>query len=286
MVKGKVSVIIPCYNQGKYLMESVGSILNQSHTNWECVIVNDGSTDETLSIANQLSSTDSRIKVVTQLNMGLSSARNHGISSSNGEYILPLDADDKISDTYLEKALKQFEIHPNTKLVYCKADRFGDIEESWDLPEYIYENLIWSNCIFCSAVFKRADYDSTKGYNPNMKYGMEDWDFWLQLLKKDDMVYRIEETLFHYRYTGTSMVSRMMDDKKDEMYHQLVKNHPEIYSQYFNDLLVFHKKYEEVQRQLEDTASALLSVRASWAYRIGKIILKPFSHIRNHVINH
>lgn len=283
MATAKVSVIIPCYNKGNYLREAVESVIKQSYSNWECVIINDGSTDKTHDVAKQLCEMDERIKVVIQLNMGPSMARNNGIAVSDGEYILPLDADDKISDTYIEKALKQFEKHPDTKLVYCKADRFGEIEEPWELPEYKYENFIWSNCIFCSAIFRRTDYDNTNGYNPNMKYGMEDWDFWLQLLKKDDIVFRIEETLFHYRYCNSSMVSQMMK-YRDEMYHQLTLNHPEIYAQYFNDVLVFHKKYEEAQRQLNNTISILSSVKSSWAYRIGKIILKPLSYIRNYAI--
>ena len=108
-------------------------------------------------------------------------SRNNGIRSSNGKYILPLDSDDLIEPTYLEKAVNYHEENKDVKVVYCKADRFDQKRESWNLPEYKYEDDIWTNRIFCSAVYKRSDFDKTIGYNPNMKGGYEDWDFWLSL---------------------------------------------------------------------------------------------------------
>src|SRR5665647_803926 len=93
----KVSVIIPCYNQGHFLNESVGSVLAQTYTNWECIIVNDGSTDNTESIALARSQKDSRIKYIKKENEGLSSARNRGLDEASGDFIQFLDADDMIA---------------------------------------------------------------------------------------------------------------------------------------------------------------------------------------------
>ena len=92
----KVSVIVPCYNQAQYLDEALQSILNQSFTDWECIVVNDGSKDNTEFISNEWIKKDSRFKYVYQDNGGLSNARNVGIKKAEGEFILPLDADDKI----------------------------------------------------------------------------------------------------------------------------------------------------------------------------------------------
>ena len=176
--------------------------------------------------------------MLEQENQGLAMSRNNGIRASNGKYILPLDSDDLIEPTYLEKAVKYHEENPDTKVVYCKADRFDQKNESWDLPDYKYEDEIWTNRIFCSAVYKRCDYDKTIGYNPNMKGGYEDWDFWLSLLDRDSKVYRIPEVLFHYRFQRNSMVTKS-DTMRPELYRKIYHNHPHIYEDYIQDIILY-----------------------------------------------
>ena len=119
----KVSVIIPCYNQGHFLDEAVDSILEQTYANIEIIVVNDGSTDEdTIRRLNNLDS--EKATVVTTANQGLAAARNNGILKSNGEYILPLDADDLIAPDYLEKAVAAIAKDPDAGIVYCRAKSF------------------------------------------------------------------------------------------------------------------------------------------------------------------
>ena len=96
-----ISIIVPCYNQAHFLNEVLQSVLDQSYSNWECIIVNDGSPDNTEEIALVWCTKDKRFRYVKKENGGLSSARNAGITISQGEYILPLDADDKIYPSYL-----------------------------------------------------------------------------------------------------------------------------------------------------------------------------------------
>ena len=170
-----ISIIVPCYNQAEYLPETLNSVLAQTYSNWECVIVNDGSPDNTDTIAKGYLKKDNRIKYVYQENKGLATARNTGICNSIGEYILPLDADDLIAPTYIEKAIDRFSQFPETKLVYCKGHTFGSSNHPMVLADYDYDTFIWGNCIFCSALYRRSDYDKTPGYNANMVYGLEDW---------------------------------------------------------------------------------------------------------------
>ena len=233
-----VSVIVPCYKQAHLVSQTLDSVLNQSYKNWECIVVNDGSPDNTSEVVNTYVSKDSRFHLLEQENQGLAMSRNNGIRASNGKYILPLDSDDLIEPTYLEKAVKYHEENPDTKVVYCKADRFDQKNESWDLPEYKYEDEIWTNRIFCSAVYKRCDYDKTIGYNPNMKGGYEDWDFWLSLLDRDSKVYRIPEVLFHYRFQRNSMVTKS-DTIRPELYRKIYHNHPNIYEDYIQDIILY-----------------------------------------------
>lgn len=103
-----VSIIVPCYNQAQYLPEALQTVLEQTYQNWECIIVNDGSPDNTELVAKEWLAKDSRFKYIYKENGGLSSARNVGIENSKGEFILPLDADDKISNNYLEECVLKF----------------------------------------------------------------------------------------------------------------------------------------------------------------------------------
>lgn len=274
-----ISIIVPCYNQAEYLPETLNSVLAQTYSNWECVIVNDGSPDNTDTIAKEYLKKDNRIKYIYQENKGLATARNTGICNSIGEYILPLDADDLIAPTYIEKAIDRFSQFPETKLVYCKGHTFGSSNHPMVLADYDYDTFIWGNCIFCSALYRRSDYDKTPGYNANMVYGLEDWDFWLYLLKKDDVVYRIDEVLFYYRVKEVSMVKELVSHHLEDNLIQLCKNHPDIYKPYNNRLVLYHSYLEEIERLKKE----INKIQSSRVYRLGSALKRPFSCIKNRV---
>ena len=276
MGNGKVSVIVPCYKQAEFLMETLDSVLAQTYSNWECVIVNDGSPDNTDEVADRYLTQDRRFKYIKQQNSGPSAARNTGIENSCGEFILPLDADDLIAPTYLEKAVEVFNKDENTKLVYCKADKFGLVNGPWVLNNYDYGHFIWDNCIFCTAMFKRSDYFKTGGYNVNMTCGLEDWDFYLSLLKKDDVVHCLNETLFHYRIKDLSRTTEMQKQSQQEMLIQIFNNHADIYEPFMERLIIYYRESQKVQM----LKASLDSIRSSHAYRLGKLLLKPFSWLK------
>lgn len=275
-----VSIIVPCYKQAEYLPVTLNSVLAQTYPNWECVIVNDGSPDNTEEVAKRYVKLDARFRYVFQENKGVSKARNKGITNSDGEYILPLDADDLIGSTYLEKAIRRFEEFPETKLVYCKAELFGEKNGFWDLDTYDYDSFIWVNCIFCTAMYRRDDYNKTQGYNVNMVHGYEDWDFWLTLIKKEDVVYRIDEILFYYRIKNDSRNSNVDIQYLRECLVQLCNNHPEIYDQYKGNVLLYHTELE----RLSNYEDGYYGIQRSYAYRLGKLLLKPFSWIRRNKV--
>jgi glycosyltransferase involved in cell wall biosynthesis len=221
-MNNKISIIVPCYNQAQYLDECLQSVLDQIYQNWECIIVNDGSPDNTEEIAIKWTEKDSRFKYLKKENGGLSSARNKGIENAKGKYILPLDSDDKISTTYLSEAINIFDQEPNTVLVYCNAWLFGGEDGLWDLPEYNYFNLLFSNHIFCSGIFKKEDWIKVDGYDENIKAGHEDWDFWLRILNKDSIVVKLPITGFYYRKKQESMIN---DFAKNHKKFQAVNNY-------------------------------------------------------------
>ena len=154
MKKGLVSVIMPCYNQGNYLPEALESIISQTYPNWECIIINDGSTDHSERVAKEYCQKDSRIRYIYQENAGVIAARNHAVSESLGEFILPLDADDTVSCHYLEKAVHVLTTDPSCKIVYGKGWLTGEKNEPFILPPFSIEGLLRDNCIFNSAIYR------------------------------------------------------------------------------------------------------------------------------------
>ena len=116
-----VSVIVPAYNSEAWIGECLDSVLAQTYPNWECVVVDDGSTDGTLAIAESYAQRDSRIRCLRQENQGPSVARNTAVAHSHGEYILPLDADDMIASQFVENAVQYHESHPETTIVCCNV---------------------------------------------------------------------------------------------------------------------------------------------------------------------
>lgn len=274
-MKGKVSIIIPAFNSGEFIAETLESVLGQTYENWECVVVDDGSKDNTSEIVKKYCFLDSRFIYFFQENQGPSIARNHGIAQSTGDFILPLDGDDIIEKTYIEKSVSHFHSYPQTKLIYCKAQLFGAEQGAWALPDYNYESFIWSNSIFCSAMFRRSDFNNTSGYNPNMRYGLEDWDFWLSLLHEHDIVYQIPEVLFFYRKRNSSRDS-IAHEHLAEMQRQIVLNHPLIYNQYIKELVVLQYNVNVLSEERNYWENELKSVQSTILYKLLIQLRKPF----------
>ena len=208
----EIAVIIPCYNQAQWLGDALQSLIDQSFSDWEAIIVNDGSTDDTEAVAAEWMKIDDRIRYLSQANKGLAGARNTGIRHSNAGYILPLDADDKIAPGYLEKALRVFENDPATALVYGRAEYFGAATGPWPLPPYQYGLLFFQNPLYCSAVFRRSDWQRAGGYSEDLRAGLEDWDFWLKMLEPKSKVAQLPETMFYYRRRSGSMINTLTAD--------------------------------------------------------------------------
>lgn len=224
----EVSVIIPCYNQGPFLDEAVESVLSQTFQDFEIIIVNDGST-EAGTIKLLRAYPKPKTQVIHTSNQGLSAARNNGIKAAQGKYILPLDADDRIESTYLEKAVAILNANNNIGIVYCKAILFGEMSGEWNLKSYNLPDMLLNNLIFCSGFFRRSDWAKTKGYDPKMVYGWEDYDLWLSLIELGREVYCIPEPLFFYRRTSGSMVSVMSREQYIYSHAQIFRNHQQLY---------------------------------------------------------
>ena len=206
----KISVIIPCYNHCQFIVEALESVLNQSFNNFECIIINDGSTDNTEEVVLNWIKVDERFKYFYQENGGLSSARNKGVSISSGFYILPLDSDDKISENYLEECSKVLESHYDVKIVYGEAYFFGNTNRKWNLDKYNFEDILYKNMIYCTGLYRKEDWKKVGGYDENLREGLEDWEFWIHILKNGGEVIKINNCNFYYRSKDTSMITKLI----------------------------------------------------------------------------
>lgn len=247
----KVSIIVPCYNQAQYLNECLNSVLNQTYINWECVIVNDGSPDNTKGIAEKWLELDPRFKYLEQVNLGVSVARNLGISNADGKYILPLDADDKISPDYIKLAVRELESNEELKLVYCEAYLFGAEEANWKLGKFSLSNLSKFNMIFCSAIYRKKDWNIIGGYDYNMEEGLEDWEFWISLLKNGGEVKKMDIIGFYYRIKQNSRTKTLTSEKEKVLYEYMSIKHADFFVKQLGSFFELRANREEVENQYQ-----------------------------------
>jgi len=240
----QVSIIVPCYNQAQYLKESLQSVLEQSFSNWECIIVNDGSPDNTEEIAKKWVEKDGRFKYIKTKNKGVSNARNVGIGTALGEYILPLDADDRIAKEYISLSISTFMESEELKVVYCKAEKFGNETEIWNLEPFSLKGLCLRNMIFCSALFKKQDWLRVGGYDEEMDIGWEDWDFWISILKDGGKVKQLDYIGFYYRVKIESRSKSLNKIKEEKIYKYLSFKYVDLY---LNELGSFQLLKSEIE---------------------------------------
>jgi glycosyltransferase involved in cell wall biosynthesis len=258
-----VSVITPCFNDGKYLLQTIECIKNSNYKNIEHLIIDDGSTDEyTCTVLDTIIDKFSNIRVIRTKNQGVCKARHQAIRESLGKYILPLDADDLISKDYISLGVKELEANDVIRLVVTDYKLFGQNNKIIKLESYSLEKLLGHNLFVNSSIYRRIDFDKFGGYNENMKDGLEDWDWWINLLKHGGEVKRIDGIHFFYRIKKANSRNASIDDVKHmSLRRQIWENHRDVFSMVFMNPRECFEYIDIVQ---------------SWEYKIGKIILQPF----------
>lgn len=239
-----VSVIVPCFDQEAYLAECLDSVLAQTYTNWECIIINDGSIDNSETIAKSYVKKDGRFKYIYQENQGVVVARNNAIRQSTGKYILPLDGDDKIAPEYLALAVHIMEKDDTIRLVYCDVELFGEKNKKYNLLPMNLRNILFAGCCVCTSLFRKKDFDEIGGFRENMKDGWEDWDFFISILELGDTVEKIEKTLFYYRVVPKSRNKIINPEIKTKLEINKVLNHPLSFHNEYSKLFEDYMKYE------------------------------------------
>jgi len=200
----RLSVIIPCHDDGDYLIDAVASVERNAPAETELIIVDDGSTQpRTREVLAALREAGHR--VIEQPHSGLSAARNNGIAASAGDYFLPLDADNRLLPGFAEEAVALLDADPSAGVVYGDRREFGSRSGDVAVPEFDLPAMLWSNSIDACAVVRRAVWSDTGGYDAAFS-AWGDWDFWLGAAGHGWRFVRIPRPTFEYRIRPDSML--------------------------------------------------------------------------------
>jgi glycosyltransferase involved in cell wall biosynthesis/Tfp pilus assembly protein PilF len=226
-----VSVIIPCYKHARFLPETVGSVVAQTFSDWEIVIVNDGSPDDTSDVARRLIAQypDRQIRLLENANGGPTAARNSGARAARGKYFLLLDGDDKIHPTMLAKLTPILETRPKIGFAYTHIQHFGAMDTEYPLPDFDRATLISKDNIvpICSLV-RKSVWEQVGGFNQNMREGYEDWDFWIGCAEHGWDGYCLHEPLFFYRKAEPGRLNDA-NQKRERLIARIILNHRKLY---------------------------------------------------------
>ena len=269
-----ISIIIPCYNDSKYIEQSVNSALNQTYQNKEVIVVDDGSNVKTKEILKKI---EPKItKLITQKNQGQSTARNAGIEAASGAYILTLDSDDYFEPSFCEKAILIMNASEEIKLVSCFATLIynNGFTQVFKPKGGILKDFLFSNCAMGSALFSKQEWNMVGGYDEAMREGFEDWEFYLRLLVNGGKAVIVDENLFNYRRRNNSTTSKA-NKIKTKLLKYIYLKHSDLYKDNF-ELFVGH-----VMRMLENEEKEKLKNLERIEFNIGTTILKPLLYIKS-----
>jgi glycosyltransferase involved in cell wall biosynthesis len=206
----KISIIITCYNLGEYLEEAIASIKEYSKSeDYEIVLVNDGSTNaSTNTILEEVVKSDKAIIYINQSNLGLAKARNNGIKQAKGEYIIPLDADNKLRPEFIEQTISILDNNPEIDVVHGNAQNFWNQVSIWKSKSFYFPEMLLNNYIDACAGFRKSTWEKLGGYDEKMPVmGFEDWDLWLRMGNAGCRFEYVDELFFDYRVRDNSMLS-------------------------------------------------------------------------------
>ena len=267
-----VSVVIPCYNDHLYIRECVDSVLNQSYSNIELILVDDGSNTITKNVLKSI--VHPRVTIYEQVNNGQSSARNYGIKNAKGKFILFVDSDDTIAPSFCKKLLHNYNtnyavvtsnanIIINNKISYVFKPIGGNLKEA-----------LKHNIALGTSMFLKEDLNNIGGYDETMSSGFEDWEMLIRLLshtKKE--VFVVDEPLYNYT-KGKVSTTTQANKIKYELLNYIYTKHQDLYKVYFKDFIDF------LLKKLEREEQEKLKIYQRIEYRIGFKILYPLRFVK------
>lgn len=221
MTQPLVSIIIPCYNQAPYVAEAILTAYRQLYEPIEIIVVNDGSTDNSL---DKIKPYLSKITLIDQTNQGVSAARNHGLDIAQGKYSLFLDADDTLTNDYVSLMVQAAEQLTNP-VISAPVQYFGLSRQLWRPSLPMLPDFLQTNCTSVTSLCLTEQARQVR-FDESMRGGYEDWDFWIRMWMADANFHIIQEPLrLFYRRTGSTLNVQAMNNHSElvkqlqEKYH-------------------------------------------------------------------
>jgi glycosyltransferase involved in cell wall biosynthesis len=283
---GKISIVIPCFNQGAMLREALASAEQARNANLvEVIIVDDGSSDaETTRILNEVA--EAGYRVVHQPNRGVGAARNAGIRLAKGEFILPLDSDNRLRDVYLNEGVSLLKNNPSVGVIYTDAEYFGEKTGRWHVPEFNLLSLIRENFIDACALYRKKLWEEIGRYDEHMPWmGFEDWDFWLRVAVHGGSFVHLPQIGFDYCVRKDSMIVQTIGfDSRRRRDSNVV-----ITSSHVAELIKYifgkpgmacYRLVRETDEEVQNLSARIQAMERSRAYRLGRDLLAPARLLR------
>ncbi len=266
MTNPLVSFIIPYYNAGATIQETVDSIFNQTYPNFDIWLINDGSTDPfSIEKLKDFEGND-KIHLLHQENAGPSVARNLAIRHCNAEYIVPLDSDDLIDSQSIGEGIIAFK-NAEIGVVYGNIEYFGEDETLKIQSDFSIERQLIMNQIAVTALIRKAVYNQVGYYDDFLsKPGLEDWEFWLRVGQSNWKFVKLDCTFFKARLINSSRTFQVANKNLDLIKDYVYKKHSSFIIKTYNDIY-YHKK------QLLESPD----------YRIGSVIMAPYRFIKKKI---
>ena len=225
-----MTILLPTYNRATCLDGAIQSVINQSYAEWELIIIDDGSTDDTRALIDRL------IQVYPALEMravdkpcgGVASARNAGIAVARGRYILPLDADDLIAPGMLAEAAALLDAGPSIGIVCTDREDFGDIHRQVPSGSFELDRLKYFNQVGYCSMYRREVWDAVGGYRSNVD-GFDDWDFWIAAALRGARATHLRRAHLRHRRRGDSFMWTLLD-RYEVLHARIILNNADAYS--------------------------------------------------------
>jgi len=268
--EGKVSIVIPCYNQGTMLREALASVEEVRNENLlEVIIVDDGSSEvETTTVLKEVA--EAGYCVLSQPNRGPGAARNTGIRLAKGEFILPLDSDNRLRDVYFNEGVSLLKENPGVGVVYTDAEYFGERTGRWHVPDFNLLSLIRMNFIDACALYRKKLWEEVGGYDEQMpRMGLEDWDFWLRVASHGGSFIHLPKIGFDYRVRRDSMIVKTAQHAAEVATYLFGK--PE---------MACYKLLRETDEEVQNLRARIRGMEGSRSYRFGRGLLAPARLLR------
>ena len=236
----RVSVVIPCYNSGNTIEQTINSTLAQTWPDVEIVVIDDGSSDPlTIDVLNR----QTHVTLIRQANAGLPAARNAGMAAASGDFLLPLDADDWLEPSAVQSMMESLHRNPDAAFAYSHLQLEGEARGVLVKSFNFFEQLFFNQMPYC-LLMPASLWRDVGGYEEGMRRGYEDWEFNIRIGLRGYWGVVVPQPLFHYRVSSSGMLISQSNQLHGALWDEIQRKHPDAYR-----LISLFRRWREWRRK-------------------------------------